>query len=113
MPQNFPLNVYRGDCYHWSFTFWSDLAGTVAYDLAGAVAKAEIRAKPGSAVLAALGCVVTLPNTIVVSLSSVLSESLSGKSAWDLQVTFPDGCVKTLVAGGVSVTSDITDSVSA
>ena len=111
MPQQMSLSVYRGDCYHWTFTFWTDPDATQAYDLTGATAKAEVRAKPGSAVLATLECTVVEPNTIEVRLDSDQSQTLSpGKAAWDLQVTYPDGCVKTLVAGGVTVTADVTDS---
>jgi len=29
MPQQMALNIYRGDCYHWTFTFWTDPAGEV------------------------------------------------------------------------------------
>ena len=111
MPQQMALNLYRGDCYHWTFTFWTDPDATAPYDLTGATAKAEIRAKPGSAVLATLTCTVVEPNTVEVELLTEDSAKLSaGKAVWDLQITYPDGCVKTLVAGGVTVTADVTDS---
>jgi len=42
MPQQMALNIYRGDCYHWTFTFWTDPDATAPYDLTGATAKAEI-----------------------------------------------------------------------
>lgn len=107
MPQQMSLAVYRGDCYHWTFTLWTDESGTVPYDLTGAVAAAEIRAKPGSPVIADLTCTVVQPNTVEVDLPSEASALLSGKAVWDLQVTM-DGCVKTLVAGAVTVTADVT-----
>lgn len=111
MPQQMSLNIYRGDCYHWTFTFWTDPDATQAYDLTGATAKAEIRPKSGGAILAELTCTVLEPNTVEVELLTEDSEKLSsGKAVWDLQITFPDGCVKTLVAGGVVVTADVTDS---
>lgn len=111
MPQSMALAIYRGDCYSRSFTFWTDEAGTVPYDLTGATAQAEIRAKPGSPVLATLDCTVTQPNTVDIDLDAVQSAALpTGKAAWDLQLTYPDGCVQTVVAGSVNVTADITDS---
>jgi hypothetical protein len=110
-PFQAPLNIYRGDTGHWTFTVWTDKGATVPYDLAGAVPKAEIRARPDAAVLATLGCVVTQPNIVDVTLSADESALLvSGAAKWDLQVTFPDTTVRTLVAGPVIITADITDS---
>jgi hypothetical protein len=111
MPQQVALNVYRGDSYHWTFTFWTDPGATAPYDLAGAVAKAEIRTRSDLPVLAELVCVVTPPNIADVELPAALSALLvSGKAMWDLQMTFPDDSVRTLVAGAVTITADITDS---
>ena len=109
-PQQVTLDVYRGDSYQWTFTLWKDEAGTNPYNLTGAVAKAEIRLAPGSPVLAALVCTVTQPNTIDVKLPATISSTLTGQSRWDLQLTFPDSTVKTVVAGTVTVTADVTDS---
>jgi hypothetical protein len=111
MPQQMPLDVYRGDSYHWTFTLWTDSAATDPYDLTGAVAKAEIRVKPGSPVLALLVCTVTQPNIVDVELPADLSTPLTGKAVWDLQLTFPDSSVKTVVAGVVTITPDVTDSL--
>jgi hypothetical protein len=36
---------------------------------------------------------------------------LTGKAVWDLQLTFPDSSVKTVVAGVVTITPDVTDSL--
>jgi hypothetical protein len=110
-PQQAPLNIYRGDTGHWTFTFWVDQGATVPYDLAGAVPKAEVRARPDTAVLSTLGCVVTQPNIVDVTLPAAESALLiSGTAKWDLQVTFPDTTVRTLVAGPVTITADITES---
>ena len=111
MPQQMPLDVYRGDSYQWKLTLWTDAAATAPLDLAGAIAKAEIRLKPGSPVLATLECVVTQPNKVDVRLDAAQSTTLNGKAVWDLQLTFPDLSVKTVVAGPVTITSDVTDSL--
>jgi hypothetical protein len=111
MPESVALNVYRGDSYRWTFTFWTDPGASVPYDLAGAVAKAEIRTRADLPVLATLGCTVTQPNVADVTLAAQESALLtSGKAMWDLQMTFPDSSVRTLVAGPVTITADITDS---
>jgi hypothetical protein len=110
-PQQASLTIYRGDTAHWTFTFWTDPGATVPYDLAGAVPKAEVRARPGTPVLATLSCAVTQPNIVDITLSAVESALLtSGTAKWDLQVTFPDATVRTIVAGPVTITADITDS---
>jgi hypothetical protein len=111
MPAQVPLDLYRGDSARWVFEFWTDLAGTVAYDLTGATPKSEIRTRSDTPVLATLACTVTPPNTVEVVLDAVVSATLiSGAARWDLQLTFPDGTVRTLVAGPVTITADITDS---
>jgi len=109
--QQMPLDIYRGDSYAWKFTLWKDQAATIPFDLTGAVAKAEVRAKPGSPVLAVLACTVVQPNQVEVKLDAAQSGTLTGKAVWDLQLTFPDTTVKTVVAGAVTVTSDVTDSL--
>lgn len=110
-PANFALDIYHGDTERWQFKLWADDARTQPIDLTGAVAKSQIRDKPGSAtVVATLDCVITLPNVIDVTLTSVQSFKLSSKGAWDLQLTYPDGSVTTAVAGPVTVTMDVTDS---
>lgn len=112
MPSQLALNIYRGDSYNWTFTLFTDAAGNVPYDLAGATAKAEIRLQSGAPVLATLACTITQPNTIKVHLAAVDSADLDFAAArWDLQLTWAaSGDVKTVVAGPVTVTPDITDS---
>jgi hypothetical protein len=109
MPVTVPLSVYRGDSYQWTFTLFTDEDGTVPYDLTGTIAESEIRAKSSSPVLATLDCVVTLPNVVDVILSAANSALLTGKLVWDLQLTTGE-LVRTVVAGEVTVTPDVTDS---
>ena len=56
----------------------------------------------------ALDCVVTLPNVITVTLDAGASGELTGSGRWDLQLRYSEDVVYTLVAGGVSVSSDVT-----
>lgn len=112
-PGGFPLTLYRGDSYRWSFVLWADAAKTAPADLTGVVAKAEIRDKPNGTKVVALTCHVNLPNTITAILDAASSVQLPLTGAWDLQLTYPDGQVATVLAGAVTVTPDVTDSIAA
>jgi hypothetical protein len=110
MPGTYPLTLYRGDSYAWRFTLWDDDAMSVPIDLTGATVAAEIRDKPSGTTIVSMLCTVTTPNIIDVELVADDSENVPLKGAWDLEVTFPDGQVHTMVAGPVTVTADVTNS---
>ena len=114
-PGNHPLTLYRGDTYVWEFRCYTDTSESMPpADLTGATAKAEIRATPGGTLLTALTCTITLPNIITVKLKTANWTGLNVRSAaWDLQLTYtdPDASVITIVAGAVTITPDVTDSV--
>ena len=105
------LAPYRGDTHRWRFVLWADPGRTVAVDLTGVAVKAEIRSAPGGTFVAALGCAVTLPNTIDVALPAAQSVSLPASAAWDLQLTYATGEVQTVVKGSVSASGDVTDAI--
>ena len=111
-PGGYDLAVYRGDSYSWQFNLWQDAAKTIPFNLTGYTVKSEIRDSPGGVTIIALTSAVTLPNTIVLTLSSANSHILpEGSGVWDLQLTHTsDGWVSTVVKGGVTVTDDVTDS---
>jgi hypothetical protein len=79
-------------------------------DLTGAQAKAQIRERPGGKQITDLACTITLPNIIDLVLAAEDSHDLPAKGAWDLQLTYPSGDVRTPLAGPVTVTTDVTDS---
>ena len=109
-PGVFPLVLYRGDSYRWSFVLWADTAKTVPADLTGVVAKSQIRDKPAGATVVNMLCAVTLPNIIAMTLDATSSQSLPPAGVWDLQLTYAAGDVATVLAGVVTVTPDVTDS---
>jgi len=109
-PVTVPLEVYRGDSAHWTFALYTDAELTAPFDLTGAAAAAEVRPKTSGPVLTALVCTITLPNTVDVDLPAAASGLLTGKAVWDLQLTWLNGKVQTVVAGPVTVTEDVTDS---
>jgi len=112
LPGNYSLTLYRGDSYSWRFVVWTDEAKTEEADLTGVTAKAEIRDKSGGLSIMTLECSIELPNVVNVALTADLwVDWLLSKGVWDLQLTYPGGEVVTVVAGSVSVTADVTDSL--
>ena len=109
-PGKYSLLIYRGDSYKWQFKLWSDTAKTVPVDLTGVTVKSEIRDKPGGNLLGALTCVVTMPNIIDASMTATDTAALATSGVWDLQLTYTDGDVSTVLSGTATVTMDVTDS---
>lgn len=111
-PGLYNLSIYRGDTYRWQFLLWADAAKTEPADLTDVEVKAELRDKPGGAtVYGTFTTTVTLPNIIDMLLPATLSGTLPAKASWDLQLTYPNDDVATVLAGSVSVTMDVTETV--
>lgn len=110
LPGRYDLNLYRGDSYSWEFHLWDDAAQTIATDLAGAVAAAEIRDRPAGSTIAPLVCLVVLPNVVRMTLAATLWPDIKSRGVWDLQLSFSAEDVRTVLAGCIKVTSDVTDS---
>lgn len=110
MPGSYNLAIYRGDTYRWQFKLWADADKTQPVDLSGVTAKSELRDKSGGSVLAVLDCTITDPNIIDAVLDKEASALLPAKGVWDLQLTYGNGDVGTILAGSVAVTADVTDS---
>jgi hypothetical protein len=112
-PGNYPLDIYRGDTYRWQFTLWSDADKTDPVDLTDVTVRSQIRDKPAGKLLATIDCTVTLPNIILATLTADECAKLPASAtscAWDLQLTWPNTDITTLLAGPVAVTVDVTDS---
>ena len=112
-PSTYDLHIYRGDSYHWRFRAWQDAGMTQPVDLTDVAVEAEIRTQPGGAGVVALACTITLPNSIDVVLTATASRSVPSRGVWDLELTYPNGDVSTIVAGDVTLTLDVTNSVAA
>jgi hypothetical protein len=110
-PARFNLSVYRGDTYSWRFVLWQDRARTIPVDLDGITPKAEIRDRPGGAVMVDLPLDIELPNIIVAKLSADDGKKLTRNGVWDLQLTInAASVVATVIAGHVFVRAQVTDS---
>jgi hypothetical protein len=103
--------IYRGDSYHWRFTLWGDAAKLMPINLTNVTPKAELRSGPGGTLITTMTLTVELPNTIHADLPAASSALLTAAGgAWDLQLTYTNGDVQTVLAGAVAVTMDVTDS---
>jgi len=109
-PAKYPLAIYRGDTFRIAFRLWKDKAKTDPVDLTDIDVKAEIRDKPGGLSITLMTTTVELPNLIEMEMSAVTTGALPALGAWDLQLTYASGDVTTILAGGVTVTPDVTDS---
>lgn len=110
-PGVFNLDLYRGDSYTWRAILWNDTAATVPTDLTAASAAAEIRDKSAGTHIVPLTCVITLPNIIDVTMDPSDWTTCPAAGVWDLQVTFPGGVIRTVLAGTVKTTGDVVDSI--
>jgi len=109
-PGNYDLDLYRGDSYAWKFHAWKDAAKTDPLDLTGATVKAEFRDRPSGIILMTMNTTITTPNIIDMSVDADMWSESGGGGTWDLELTFPDGEVHTLLVGKVIVTADVTNS---
>jgi hypothetical protein len=107
-PGNYDLCIYRGDTSRWRFVCWQDAAKTLPSDLTGAAAAAQIRDRPGGNQVTQLYCGVIAPNTVDVSILPADTANLPPRGVWDLQITYASSDIRTLVAGKVLVTGDVT-----
>jgi hypothetical protein len=111
IPGKLNLAIYRGDTYRWRFTLWEDPERTRPVFLTDATVKSEIRDKPAGNVLAVIACTIQQPNFIDAVLDADASSGLPPKGVWDLELTFAAvGDVRTVLAGAVAVTPDVTNS---
>ena len=110
-PALYPLDLYRGDTLRLTVRLWQDTAKTQPMHLDGAQAKAEIRTAPGGPSLLVLSCTVQLPNLVLVAMTAEQSKRAPLTGAWDCQVTFASGDIRTVLAGPVTTTADVTDAL--
>ena len=110
MPGICDLEFYRGDSQYFEVELWEDAAGTIPSDVTGAEVKAEIRDKTAGVHIVELDCTLTPPNLIAVAMTPEMWVDCPTKGVWDLQLTMPSGEVRTVLAGKVDTTADVTDS---
>jgi len=118
LPVGRNLSIYKGDSYSFSFRLRGrNPDGTPGdyVDLSGCTAKAQVRqTEDNSTVMAEFGTEIPTQSgndlgRVNLTLTSTQTEGagfVGGK--WDVQLTWPDGSVKTYLAGSVTVTKEVT-----
>lgn len=104
------LNIYQGDDFGATVSVLQDGAPA---DLTGYTARAQIRqdvADRRGEVIAEITAAVST-SYILLSLTHEQTTALrvrSGRYVWDLEITSPDAQITTILAGGVTITSEVT-----
>jgi hypothetical protein len=109
VPSNANLAIYQGDDYSAVVTV-SESGSPVPPDLTGFTAQSQIRIGPADAnpqVVVEIGTSVAA-NLVTLTIPAPLTALMSGLYVWDLQLTAPDGTITTILAGGVTVTAQVT-----
>jgi hypothetical protein len=103
------LCVYQGDDYS-VIVVVSNPDGTPA-DLTGHTARAQIRRGPADTnetVDATITATIVSPNITLAMSHTETATLTSGGYAWDLELTYPSGVVKTILQGKVNVSLEVT-----
>lgn len=108
-PARKDLKAYRGDTLTLTVRMWADAIGGTPSDLTGVTARAEIRDVPSGLLLMTMSAAV-VGNEINVTLpaSSWAGFPARSSAAWDLELTYPGGVIRTILAGAVSIGGDVT-----
>lgn len=96
LPPRYDLHLYRGDDYQRRFI-------VRGVDLTGWTARAQVKGTGSPHDLT----VTVEPDAIVVTVVPADYATLT-PGAWDLQAVYPNGLVRTLVTGAVTITGDVT-----
>lgn len=115
-PATFDIELYQGDSYDLFFRVKArDNTGSLVYqDLTGCTAKAQIRPNAASTTVsvemsATISDQTTLTGGVLLHITAVQSAALTiTNGVWDVQITYPSGDVRTVLAGTVIVTAEVT-----
>lgn len=116
LPGEYDFSLYQGDTCSFSLTYTEGAVGAeVGKSLDGAVLEAHLRQKKTDPSFTAVFDVtadpdqITNPGLMTVSLDAANSSLLVARRYyWDLEITWPNAEVQTILAGIVSVTQDVT-----
>lgn len=116
IPPTYPLEFYQGDSVAFSIRARgrTSTGGPGAYyDLTGSTAKAQLRTFEEDSTsiefTVTLGNQTTERGKINLALSHAQTAALTDTEyVWDIQITWPDGRVTTLLRGPVTVTKEVT-----
>lgn len=107
-PGDYPITLYRGDTRIWRDEFADAVTGR-PIDLTGYEFRAQVRDADGE-VIAEMSVDTSEAATGVITrtLSAGVTAALStARARWDLELTSPDGFVRTYMAGAVRIRGDV------
>ena len=119
LPESRNIDIYKGDTYGFSFRL-RDRTPTGArgayVDLTGCTAKAQIRSTEDTPTVL-VEFTASIPNQTVAENKGRVNLALTPaqtaaltftKAVWDVQITFPDGVIRTYLKGAVTLTKEVT-----
>lgn len=109
MPDAANLDIYQGDDYVATILV-TDASGN-AVNLTGYTIQAQMRLGPADSnptIAVEIVCALTPPNQITITIPHATTKTLAGRYMWDLQLVNASNIITTILAGGVSVTPEIT-----
>ena len=105
-PQNLNIVVTQGDNLSMTLNL-EDEAGD-PFDLTGYTASAQVRQVPSGTIAATFTASIGTASDIALSLTPAQTSTLSGPLSWDCQIQIGSTGRRTLVAGQVSVSPEVT-----
>lgn len=110
MPKNYDISIYEGDTFQFTLTVKD--ASNVAVNLTGYTAKAQLKKSFDDASPIDFTCVISTPTSGVVNISlpaSTTADLIAGDTyIYDVQLTAPNGNVRTYLAGDAIVIPEVT-----
>lgn len=106
LPENVNLTFWKGDSQEFIVRFKTDQG--VAIPITGYTALAVMKASFNSSTLYTFTTTIQNTNEVKVYLPSAISKTIpAGDYIWNLQLTAPNGDVRTYLAGDVTVYAEV------
>jgi hypothetical protein len=110
VPTKVDITHYRGDTLGISLKVWADDSNTVPANFTGSKVVAQVRPTADSSEISGQFAVSISGNTLTLVLSPKQTREMGATNVWDVEVDWhsDDVQVQTVVAGTLSLTSDVT-----
>jgi hypothetical protein len=110
VPTKVDIVHYRGDTLGISLKVWADDEKTVPANFTGATVVAQVRPTVDSTDVAGEFAVSITGNTLTLVLDPKQTRAMGAANVWDVEVDWhsDDVQVQTVVAGSLSIASDVT-----
>lgn len=93
--------------YIWSGTEYTVTTGGAVVDLTGCTVLCQMRQNYNFPVVHTLDVQITDPTSGVLKIISQSFDMAGGTYLYDIQLTFPNGSVKTYISGTITVSEDV------